>query len=149
MRTWNIIFCALLLNAIALTRAYALAGDLSAPSLAFPATIPEARRDKVMAAISDKGCKFLDGNFINSNTTLHYGGGTESLNHLLAKLGECDGVGLRITFVKEPGGPAWTLNHNGWGSDGQIQIYVQINLVSSAIDLEKLEINVAGHGKAP
>jgi hypothetical protein len=142
MRICNILLCAMLLDAISLTKVHALAGDLTSPSLAMPAETSEAVRTNLMAAISDKEYKFLDGHFINASTTLHYGGQTESLNRFLAKLGECDGVRLTVTFVKEPDGPAWTLTHNGWGAAGEI--YIQINIAASEIKMEQLTITVLG-----
>jgi hypothetical protein len=133
------------LNLIAPRSVHALAGDLTFPSLSFSSEFPEAFRTNVMAAISKKECKFLDGHFVNANTTLHYGGSTESLNHLLARLAEIDGVRVVVTFVKEPGGPAWTLSHLGWGSPGTLS--VQINTAAASIEMEKLAITADGHSK--
>ena len=48
---------------------------------------PDSLRTNLMAAITDKDYKFLDGHFINANTILHYGGPTESLNRFLTRLG--------------------------------------------------------------
>src|SRR5438477_5715364 len=105
MRIFHLVLSAMLLNGVAPLHAHAMAGDLKAPSLAMPEGTPDAFRTNVLAILGDKECKFLDGTFINASTTLHYGGSTESLNNLVAKLSELDGVRISVTFITEPGGP--------------------------------------------
>ena len=142
MRILVLLFCATLLNMVLAAKAAAMAGDLKNPSLAMPANTPVEFRTNLIGAISEKDCKFLDGSFINASTTLHYGGSTESLNHLLARLAQFDGVHVTISFAKEPAGPAWTLKHNGWADPGEI--FITVNAVASSIQLEQLQIVITG-----
>ncbi|PWU10233.1 MAG: hypothetical protein C5B50_25805 [Verrucomicrobia bacterium] len=137
--------CITFLNLVALVPAFGLAGDLERPSLAMPASTPETFRTNLMAAISEKELNFLDGHFVNGSTTLHYGGSTEALNRLIARLSGMDGVRVWITFVKEPGGPAWTLSHNAWADAGGIAL--QINIAAATLKLEQLGITIAGASK--
>lgn len=138
---------ALVLNIAAALNAHAAAGDLTSPSLSMPADTPLALRTNLLAAISERECKFLDGHFINAWTTLNYGGSTEALNHLLARLCGYDGVRLVVTFVKEPEGPAWTLSHNGNGDPGEL--FIKVNVAATTIDVGELEMTLIGHSKPP
>src|SRR5215471_5735139 len=122
MHIAKLAICAVVFNLLTSLNAHAMAGDLKSPSLAMPADTPQEFRTNLIAAISEKECKFLDGHFINAHTTLCYGGSTESLNHLIARLGAFEGVRVLVTFVKEPEGPSWTLSHNGWADPGNFFI---------------------------
>ena len=145
MRLSGLLLSALLLNSVAPLKAHAMAGELKSPSLAMPAEMSEALRTNILAIIGDSECKFLDGNFINASTTLRYGGSTESLNSLIARLSELDGVRITLSFIREPGGPAWTLKHNGWADPGDF--FIQINPAASTIKLERLYIGISGGSK--
>lgn len=149
MRIIKLATCALVLNLIASLDAHGAAGDLKSPSFAMPTDTPEGLRhtSNLLAAVSEKDCKFLDGHFMNAHTTLNYGGSTEALNRLLARLGEFGWIRLEVTFVKEPDGPAWTLSHNGGGDPGEI--FVRINMAAPTIQIEQLELTVIGHSKPP
>lgn len=146
MKTCMTWLCALLLHIGAVIQVHAMAGDLKRPSLAFPENTPAALRTQLLAALEAEECKFMDGHFINANTTLRYGGSTESLNRLLARLSECEGIQINVTFTNEPGGAAWTITHNGWADADQIG--VQVNLGATTLKLEQLGITVRGKGQA-
>jgi hypothetical protein len=106
--------CLLLMLALA-TRAFALAGDLKDPGLAFPKDFPESVRTTMTDALTHKDCTFLGGRFINSFTNLRYQGETTALNQFLAGLVKCPGVILTIRFQPEnPNTPVnydWLLAH--------------------------------------
>ena len=143
MSTCKILFWAILVNTIALTHAHAMAGDLKSPSLAMPAGTSEALRVRLLAALNDPECKFLEGHFINTNTTLHYGGATPSLNRLLTRLGECEGIQLTVTLTRgEPSGPSWTVTHSGWA--GASNIGIQVNVAARELNLDQLVITIIG-----
>jgi hypothetical protein len=142
MRISGLVLSALLLNGVAPVKAHAMAGELKTPSLAMPADTSEAFRTNILSIVGDKECKFHDGSFINASTTLHFGGSTESLNSLIAKLSEIDGVRVNVRFISEPGGPAWTLKHNGWGHPAEF--FIEINPAASTIKLERLYIGISG-----
>jgi hypothetical protein len=137
-------------------RVHAMAGELSSPSLAFPAAFPQESRTRVIAILGDPECKFLGGHFINADTTLEYGGKTAALNRLLEKLSQCDGIQVHLAFS---GGRAaawtlsngstnasWTVRHNGWADAGWIEI--QVNTSSGLIELGLLEIPAFGKAVA-
>src|ERR1051326_9258649 len=50
--------------------------DLKEPQLAFPQGFPESLRPNILASLRRSDCKFVGGSFINSFTSLKYGGGT-------------------------------------------------------------------------
>lgn len=119
-----------------------MAGDLAHPSIALPEATPKAVREQIGNALSDAECKFLEGNFINAHTTLQYGGGTDSLNRMLSQLSACDYFRITVRFIKQESGVAWTVNHNAWANNEDLE--VQVNLASQGIQLEKLDIPASG-----
>jgi hypothetical protein len=94
-------------------RALALAGTLDRPSIAFPQSVEDGWRESVTRALETEGARFLDGNFINANTTLRYGGNTDSLSRFLDRLARCNGLKLRIRFDSKLDA-VWTVQHNAW-----------------------------------
>jgi len=121
-------------------RAYALAGDVQNPSLAFPQDMPAAVQTRIVTALHAKAAKFLEGHFVNAGTTLDYGGDTGALAAMLAELVACDGVQVRLSFVRGPVGQSWTLKHNAWIEPATIRI--ELNLEAAAIDLQKLDLHL-------
>lgn len=143
MTTFSTVLAAVLMSCALTMKAYAMAGDLKHPSIAMPAGTPQDVRTRLLAALSEPGYKFLDGHFINANTTLHYGGAALSLNRMLANLSHCAGVELNVTFTKgEPNGPTWTVNHSGWGAPMRFE--VEVNVAASALDVTLLSITLTG-----
>lgn len=131
---------AVILTLSVVAKAHAMAGDLEHPSLAFPEDMPAALQAQIMAALSGKDAKFLQGHFINADTTLAYGGNTESLTSMLARFSECDGIRIKVSFVRGPAAESWTVRHNAWGDARYIG--VQVNVSATEIDLQKLELPV-------
>ncbi len=144
MKRFLVVFCGWLVLASASVRVYALAGDLDHPSIALPANAPAELHGQLMRVLGDKDAKFLRGHFVNAHTTLEYGGSTEAVNRMLAKLAECGGIQVKVRFVRTADGPAWTLEHNAWGDPQLIQI--QVNLSARSIKPEDLNIPVFGTG---
>ncbi|HTL18168.1 MAG TPA: hypothetical protein VL793_13100 [Patescibacteria group bacterium] len=142
MNALKCLLLTVLLNSVCFTHAYGMAGDLKSPSLAMPSETPVSFRTNVIAAISEKDCKFIDGHFINAITTLHYGGSGAALSRLIARLGQIEGVRVQMTFVHEADGTAWTIQHNGWGEAGEI--HIQVNLDARGMKLDDLQITVTG-----
>jgi hypothetical protein len=130
--------CLLLALGLA-TNAFALAGELKEPGLAFPEDFPESARTNITAALTRPDCTFLGGFFLNSFTNLRYQGETTALNHFLEGLVKCPGVSLSIRFQTEsvPADCDWMLAHN---ADEPGKFTVHINLKSTRINLEKLVI---------
>jgi len=95
-----------------------------------------------MSALNDEQCKFLEGHFINAHTTLHYGGGTESLNRMLNRLAACDYFRITVRFIKQESGVAWTVSHNAWANNEDLEI--QVNLAAEGINLANLDIPAFG-----
>ena len=132
------IACLLLLFGAA-TRAFGLAGELKEPGLAFPEGFSEFARTNIMASLRRPDCTFLGGSFINSFTTLKYGGETLALNLFLEGLAKCPGVALSVLFQKDriPDDCDWMVSHMA-GEPGKLT--VRVNLKSSRISLENLVI---------
>ena len=121
------------------TRAFALAGDLTEPGVALPKDFPEAARTNIMKALRRPDCKFLGGHFLNSFTSLSYGGDTKALNFFLDSLAKCPGVTLSVSFVSEhlPHESCdWNVGHEAFRN----RFDVRVNLKSSRIKLEQLVI---------
>src|SRR5687767_10140719 len=104
-----------LLGAVVLTtRAFGLASfDLKEPTLAFPQGFAESARTNIMAALQRSDCKFVGGSFINSFTSLKYGGDTLALNLFLEGLVKCPGVVLSVRFHSDraPADCDWLVSH--------------------------------------
>src|ERR1043166_1675164 len=83
--------------------------DLKEPQLAFPQGFPESLRPNILASLRRSDCKFVGGSFINSFTSLKYGGDTRALNLLLSGLVKCPGATLSVTSLKY-GGDTRALN---------------------------------------
>jgi hypothetical protein len=139
MKRFLVVFCSWLVLASASVRVYALAGDLDHPSIALPANAPAELHGQRIRILGDNDAKFLRGHFVNAHTTLEYGGSTEALNRMLAKLAECGGIQIKVRFVRTADGPAWTLDHNAWGD---------ASVTDSAADENRRAIrSSAGHVK--
>ncbi len=120
-------------------RAFALAGELKTPDLAFPTGFSEISRTNLLASLQPTDCKFLGGRFINWSTTLEYGGNTPALNRFLAGLAKCPEVVLVVRF-----GPAMTASDCDWAVTHSAQepskVVVHINWQSSAINMEDIAL---------
>lgn len=132
----------MLIMVVSAPKAHALAGDLDHPSLAFPKDTPAALQTQIMTALNGKEAKFLHGHFINADTTLVYGGNTEALVSMLARLAECEGMQVKVSFVRGAAAESWTLRHNAWADATYIGI--KVNLAAMNIDLEKLDLPAFG-----
>lgn len=115
------------------THAFALAGELKDPGLAFPKDFPESARTTMTEALTHKDCTFLGGFFLNSFTNLRYQGETTALNHFLEGLMKCPGVILIIRF--QPENPTTPVNYD-WllalTADQPHKLTVHINQKSPA-----------------
>ncbi|HEY2343258.1 MAG TPA: hypothetical protein VGH90_09530 [Chthoniobacteraceae bacterium] len=114
---------------------FSAAGDLTAPSLAFPKDAPY--QAAVMKVIMDKNFKFLRGSFINADTTLEYTGNAASLNTFLAHLAACAGIEVHVTFsdagdLSNDADAAWTLRHNAWGAGSEFYVIVNKQLIAES-----------------
>ncbi len=121
--------------------AWAMAGRLTSPNLAFPATFPESSRTNFLAALTAPEYKFLEGDFVNAVTRLRYGGETKGLNLFLRRLAQCPGVKILVSFAPPPlpgESYAWLVTHNAWGDADHLE--VRINLRSPQIQLEELSL---------
>jgi hypothetical protein len=142
MKTSVVLIFASVVVLSARVQAHAMAGDLAHPSIALPEGTGKKVREKIMSALNDEQCKFLEGHFINAHTTLHYGGGTESLNRMLNRLAACDYFRITVRFIKQESGAAWTVSHNAWANNEDLEI--QVNLAAEGINLAKLDIPAFG-----
>ena len=113
--------------------------DLKEPELAFPKGFPESARTNILAALRRSDCKFIGGSFINSFTSLKYGGNTLALNLFLKGLVKCRGVVLSVRFHTDraPEDCDWTVAHM---ASNPAEITVHVNLKSSRINVDELVI---------
>ena len=121
------------------TRVLALAGDLSEPGIAFPASFPEPAKLRIMESLKHPDCKFLGGRFVNSFTSLDYSGETRGLNLFMEGLAKCPGVVLAVRF-KQDGfaeGCDWMVAHM---AGDPCQLTVHVNLKSPRLKLEDLVV---------
>jgi hypothetical protein len=125
---------ALALCVVTARPAFAKAGPLDSPKVAFPADYPEAAKRQVRKALQRKGCKFLRGYFVNWHTTIHYAGDAASLNGQIGDLVRCPGVEVSVRFRKLNDHGDWLLLHDARAN----RFEIQINLDSERVDLEKL-----------
>src|SRR5262245_17347778 len=79
----------------------ALAGTLDQPGVAFPTSVPEAVRKTMMDSLKRPDCKYIGGSFINSFTSLKYGGDTKALNLFLSGLLNAPGTSVSVMFTRE------------------------------------------------
>ncbi len=136
-KTLCIAFLALIMGMVA--RVFGLAGTLDQPGVAFPTNIPEADRKEMMDSLKHPDCKYIGGNFINSFTSLRYGGDTKALNLFLSGLLKTPGTSVSVLFSKEVAveGCDWMLSHS---ANQPRHFAVRVNLKSSHINLEELVI---------
>jgi hypothetical protein len=132
-----VILCALQLAVCNNVRVHGMAGELTHPSIAWAAD-DAPMRQRIMAILNEKNSKFLGGRFVNAASTLEYGGTTEALSRMVAKLAECEGVRVQVTFVRAQSDLAWTVNHNAWADP--LYFGIQVNLAAKTINLEHLDL---------
>ena len=164
MRCSLLVAAALIGSLSSTSRAFALGGTLTAPSLSVP-TAPGRSADDWLRVLSDKEYKFVVGDFVNWNTNLYYSGGTESLNSFLTDLTAVDATVIHVSFSKEsataasafgdgPTGPCqWKIFHSGLEPEA---FDVTIYLGDGKIDISKLSLpairsakTVGEQGSAP
>ena len=116
--------------------AWALAGSLDRPGVAFSSTYPAAARDKVMAVLNRKDAKFVDGHFVNWWTSLRYRGDVRTANLFVGELARCPGVTVSVSLKRLPDDCDWRVGHDAHSN----QFQVEVNLTSPRLELEQLVI---------
>ncbi len=95
-------FLSLALLVMVPTSAFALAGLLSRPSIAF-STNSKPSHDMVMKVLANKKYKFVTGSFVNWSTTMWYSGNAADLTEFLDGLAQFDGLKLLVKYSKDRG----------------------------------------------
>ncbi|MCC2669844.1 MAG: hypothetical protein K0Q72_2315, partial [Armatimonadetes bacterium] len=116
--------------------AWALAGSLDRPGIAFAGSYPAAAREKVMAVLDRKDAKFVDGNFVNAWTSLRYRGDVRAANMFVGELAGCPGVTVSVSLKRLPEDCDWRVGHDAHTNRFQIEV----NLASPRLELEELVI---------
>ena len=116
--------------------AWALAGSLDRPGVAFSASYPASARDKVMAVLNRKDAKFVDGSFVNWWTSLRYQGDVRAANLFMGELAGCPGVTVSVSLKRLPADCDWRVAHDAHSNRFQ----VEVNLASPRLELEQLVI---------
>lgn len=114
---------------------FAAMGKLERPSFAIRnGIVSKEDYEKIVAVLNRKDCKFVEGMWLNSFTTLKYKSETVPLNLFIKELTECPNVIVHVSFYQsEPQDADWTVSNS---ADNRFNIC--INLKSKAIDMEKL-----------
>ena len=118
--------------------AQAAAGKLDKPGVALPADFPKAAQAQIQSALERKDCKFLGGFWLNSWTSLRYGGNTLALNLFMEELARCPGTGVSVQLRKLDDDCDWRVGHSPSFTDNSFLI--EVNLNSKSIDLERLVV---------
>jgi hypothetical protein len=121
---------------------YGASGDLDSPSVALPASLAQADREKIHAVLQRKGCTFISGNFLNKDSQLHYKSDTESLGKFLEELSQCSGLTIHLGFYRPGPDARWAVDDSNWSvfhSARDNSFAVKIRL-GSDIDLATLHI---------
>jgi hypothetical protein len=116
--------------------AFALAGKLDSPGVAFMGGYPKDAQAKVMAVLTRADCKFLGGHFVNSFTSLRYQGETRALNLFLDDLVKCPGVTVQVGFKKLDDECDWRVSHEAYPN----RFHVEVNLNSKRVKIEDVYI---------
>lgn len=90
--------------------AWALAGELKQPGLAFPPDFPSALQQQIQTNLTRTDCRFVSGHFLNWNTQLNYNGSVTALNQLLAGLAQIPGARIWVRFTSAD--TAWQVSHS-------------------------------------
>ena len=64
------------------------------------------------------------------------------MNRMLNRLAACDYFRITIRFIKQESGVAWTVSHNAWANNEDLEI--QVNLAAQGINLAKVDIRAFG-----
>lgn len=90
--------------------AWALAGELKQPGLAFPPDFPQALHQQIQTNLTRPECVFVGGRFLNWTTQLNYNGSVAALNQLLAGLAQIPGARIQVRFSSAD--TAWQVSHS-------------------------------------
>jgi hypothetical protein len=90
--------------------AWALAGELKQPGLAFPSEFPQALQQQIQTNLARADCEFVGGHFVNWNTHLNYNGSVTALNQFLAGLAQIPGARIWVHFKSAE--TAWQVSHS-------------------------------------
>jgi hypothetical protein len=114
--------------------ARAALGEIETPKLLVsdhPAT--QAALDKVLQRPDGK---YLKGHWLNSWSSLQYGGDTTALNMMVADLAQCPGLSVSLTFQKLNNEASWIVGQNR----NEAKIQVIVNLTSPQIEVERISL---------
>jgi hypothetical protein len=90
--------------------AWALAGELKQPGLAFPPDFSRALHQQIQTNLTRPECEFVGGHFLNWNTQLNYNGSVTALNQFLAGLAQIPGARIWVHFKSAD--TAWQVSHS-------------------------------------
>ncbi|MBN9693985.1 MAG: hypothetical protein J0M24_27400 [Verrucomicrobia bacterium] len=102
--------------------AWALAGELKQPALAFPPDFPQALHQQIQTNLTRPEGVFVGGRFLNWTTQLNYNGSVAALNQLLAGLAQIPGARIQVRFSSAD--TAWQISHSAMEP---LQFQININ----------------------
>ena len=87
-------------------------------------------------ALRRPDAKYLQGHWLNSWSSLQYGGDTTALNLMIADLAQCPGLSVAVTFQKLNNDASWIVGQNG----NAPKVQVTVNLSSPQIVSERISL---------
>lgn len=136
--------------------AHALGGNLKTPGISIPLDRPDGGENIIAAKINqtlgNHQAEFVNGSFVNSNSSMNFRGNTEKLNSFLKDLSEIEGSKVTIKFSNdkgvghfvfpEAGNPdqacQWSVFHNGWSQPHGITMTIYLG--DGLIQLDQLNL---------
>lgn len=115
--------------------AWALAGELKQPGLAFPPDFSQALQQQIQTNLNRADCEFVSGRFLNWNTHLNYNGSVTALNQFLAGLAQIPGARILVRFGSAD--TAWQVSHSAMEP-----LQFQININPDATGFRWSELNL-------
>lgn len=149
-------------SGIAVKLAFSAAGKLDKPGIAVPSHdgTPDATAAAINAILAKHEKHFVGGHFINAHTELAFGGGTKTVNSLLAELSKIEGAFLYVKFSRDdelvnapefgddsPKPYDCTIAHNAWADGDSLHITIRLG---GNVAIEELSLPaIRGHAAAP
>ena len=115
--------------------AWAMAGNLKQPGLAFPSDFPQTLHQQIQTNLTRADCVFVSGHFLNWNTQLDYNGSVAALNQFLAGLAQIPGAMILVRFSSAD--TAWQVSHSSMQP-----LRFQININPDARDFRWSELSL-------
>lgn len=121
---------------------FAAGGKLERPGVAMSTTVPDSEQAMIRKVLTRANCKFIQGDWVNFSTQLHYKSDTKALGLFLDELSKCPNIILNISFYQQGKNAMWAPEKSNWSvfhlsTDNRFNIRIRLD---SEIDLSKLHL---------